>query len=69
MRDVKRIRKFCNEFATFWETYVPDMRFWQVLNVIADGLQRDPFFLEENEWLTMIHQVEEKWNAVPVGRT
>lgn len=66
MRDVKRIHKFCNELATFWEAYVPDLRFWQVLSVIADGLERDPFFLEENEWSALIHQAEEKleeWNA------
>lgn len=68
MRDVKRIRKFCNELAAFWESCVPDMRFWQVLNVIADGLKRDPFFLEENEWSDLIHQTEEKWEEWNAAR-
>lgn len=60
MRDPRRIRKFCNALADFWETYVPDFRFWQVLNLIAGGLQRDPFFLEESEWLKMLQDYKAK---------
>lgn len=60
MRDPRRIRKFCNELASFWETYVPDMRFWQVIQVIADGLNRDPFFLEESDWSKMIQDCKRK---------
>ena len=60
MRDIKRIRKFCNELATFWETYVPDMRFWQVIQLIGDGLQRDPFFLEEKDWSNLIQECKRK---------
>ena len=63
MRDIRRIRKFCNELATFWETYVPDMRFWQVLLLIGDGLQRDPFFLEESDWSNLIQEYKRKVDA------
>jgi len=54
MRDIKRIRKFCNELASVWETSCPDWRFGQlVMNVLGDmqGSGRDPFFPEEDEMI------------------
>ena len=54
MRDIKRIRKFCNELAGIWEENVPQWRFGQLIcnvfgQMAADG--RDPFFPEENEMI------------------
>ena len=59
MRDRKRIIPFCNEIASFWQTYCPDFRFWQVICVILDYmpndyLKHDPFYAEDNEWLLAI---------------
>lgn len=53
MRDPKRIRKFCNELADIWEVKCPDWRFGQLLVNVID---RDPFFLEEEEMIHLFRQ-------------
>lgn len=66
MRDIKRIRKFCNELAGIWEENVPQWRFGQLIcnvfgQMAADG--RDPFFPEENEMIDYFKnyfEIEEK---------
>ena len=55
MRDPNRVWAFSNKFAAFWNTYCPDLRFWQVINVVAlffDNklLRNDPFYAEEKDW-------------------
>ena len=54
MRDIKRIRKFCNELADLWVNNAPDWRFGQLIcnvfgEMASDG--RDPFFPEEDEMI------------------
>ena len=54
MRDIKRIRKFCNELADIWEENTFDWRFGQLIcnvfgQMAAEG--RDPFFPEEDEMI------------------
>lgn len=52
MRDIKRIRKFCNELANIWESQCPDWRFSQlVLNVMESDEMEDtmPFYVEDDE--------------------
>lgn len=54
MRDIKRIRKFCNELADIWEENSCDWRFGQLIcnvfgQMAAEG--RDPFFPEEDEMI------------------
>lgn len=54
MRDIKRIRKFCNELATIWETHCPDWRFGQMVSNVLGDMQsggRDIFFPEEKEMI------------------
>lgn len=53
MRDIKRIRKFCNELADIWEEYCPDWRFGQLMcNVLGEmSAEKDPFFPEEKEMM------------------
>lgn len=53
MRDVKRIKKFCDELATVWENNCPDWRFGQMIcNVFGEmAMERDPFFPEEDEMI------------------
>ena len=53
MRDVKRIKKFCDELATVWEKNCPDWRFGQMIcNVFGEmAMERDPFFPEEDEMI------------------
>lgn len=54
MRNPERIWKFSNQLATFWYTYCPDLRFWQVVGAVAlffedEHLRNDPFFAEEDQ--------------------
>lgn len=54
MRDINRIRKFCNELATIWESQCPDWRFSQfVLNVMESDEMEDtmPFYVEDDEMM------------------
>ena len=48
MRDIKRIRKFCNQLADIWEMY-PDLRFCQLLICSSLFRGRDPFYIEDEE--------------------
>ena len=55
MRDIKRIKVFCDELATIWEKKVPDWRFGQLMcNVLGEMANegRDPFFPEEKEMIS-----------------
>ena len=57
MRDIKRIRKFCNELADIWESKCPDWRFGQlVLNVMNSDEMDDvvPFFVEDDKMIEYI---------------
>ena len=57
MRDIKRIRKFCNELADIWESKCPDWRFSQlVLNVMnSDEMDKTiPFYVEDEEMMEFI---------------
>lgn len=57
MRDIKRIRKFCNELADIWETKCPDWRFSQlVLNVMESDKMSSttPFYVEDDEMMKFI---------------
>lgn len=48
MRDPNRIEPFLAEVARLWHK-MPDMRFAQLM--ICIPFERDPFFLEEDEFL------------------
>ena len=51
MRDPNRIDPFLEELGKLWKEY-PDFRFGQLLkNVFGD---RDPFYLEEYEFLARV---------------
>lgn len=57
MRDPKRIRKFCNQLAEFWETNCPDWRFGQLITNILRFSEMDkhiPFYIEDDEMLEYI---------------
>ncbi len=64
MRDPERIWAFSNQFAAFWHTYYPDLRFWQVVRVIAPYFENksfriDPFYAEEEDWRKAIERAVE----------
>lgn len=59
MRDINRIKPFCNEFAQLWEKY-PDLRFGQIMSNIARYMQmehrKDMFFMEDDELMKVIRE-------------
>ena len=57
MRDIKRIRKFCNELANIWESQCPDWRFSQlILNVLNSDEMDDvmAFYVEDDKMMEFI---------------
>lgn len=66
MRDIKRIRKFCNRLATAWEL-LPDWRFGQLIMNIFGQMKsegKDPFFPEDESMIGYIEQYIEKYTGV-----
>lgn len=57
MRDVNRIKPFCDELAELWSKH-PDLRFGQIMSNIARYMQmehrRDMFFMEEEELIKVL---------------
>jgi hypothetical protein len=59
MRDINRIRTFCNELADIWEKECPDWRFNQlVLNIINSELMEYalPFYVEDEKMMEYIRE-------------
>ena len=55
MRNPERIWNFSLQFSAFWYSYCPDLRFWQVIRVIAPYFENEnfriyPFYAEEEDW-------------------
>lgn len=70
MRDIKRIRKFCNRLATAWEL-LPDWRFGQLIcNIFvqmkADG--KESFFVEDGAMIEYIEKYIEKYTGVALTK-
>ena len=66
MRDENRIFPFCNALAALWVELFPDLRFWQVVSVVAgnmesDYFKRDPFYAEEEDWLKAIEATRKQY--------
>ena len=54
MRDINRIKPFLDELCAFWELN-PDLRFGQMIYVLAQYLNcGDIFFPEDEKWLEAI---------------
>lgn len=49
MRNKNRIKPFLNKLEELW-LQNPDLRFGQIIYLIANVIQRDLFFPEEKEW-------------------
>lgn len=59
MRDVNRIKPFCDEFAELWAQY-PDLRFGQIMKGVDKYTQmvygRDMFYFEEDVLMKIIKE-------------
>lgn len=70
MRDIKRIRKFCNRLATAWEL-LPDWRFGQLMCNIFNDMKvegKDPFFPEDDLMIERIEKYVEKYTGVTLRK-
>ena len=60
MRRVDRIDPFLEELGKVWKKN-PDLRFGQLIYVLADKMnQHDIFFPEEDEWLEGVKLLDEE---------
>jgi len=57
MRNKERIEPFLKEVSELWKD-MPDLRFGQIIYMLADKLGRDIFFQEEDEWLKAIEELK-----------
>ena len=56
MRDKNRIKPFLGKIQEFWEIY-PDLRFGQIISILSDKMDRDIFYVEENELLEKFEEL------------
>jgi hypothetical protein len=61
MRNKKRIKPFLDEVRVFWEAN-QDLRFGQVIYILAEELKQDIFFPEEEEWLKALRNLKTQWS-------
>ena len=59
MRDIKRIRAFCNRLAAAWEM-LPDWRFGQLMVNALGEMDIDPFFPEDDKMIEYIENYVKK---------
>ena len=62
MRNPARIPIILAELEKIWKE-VPDERFWQFLMNLSSriGIDRDPFFIEDDKALEQLKELNEKW--------
>lgn len=64
MRDINRIKPFCDELAELWSK-CPDLRFGQIMSNIARCTRiedkRDIFNIEDDELIKMINKHLSRW--------
>ena len=53
MRDINRIDPLLAKLGEFWKQY-PDMRFGQLIINIFRDLGKDPWYMEEEEWMELL---------------
>jgi len=57
MRDINRIKPFCDELAELWSNW-PDLRFGQIMYNISKYVQferkKDIFYMEDEELLAVL---------------
>ena len=54
MRDPARIDIFCDELAYIWRHYFPDWRFGQLICNLQSFARQDLFYVEEDEFYTLL---------------
>ena len=59
MRDINRIKPFCDELAELWSQY-PDLRFGQMMSNLMQHVKltegRDVFYMEDDEFMEVLKE-------------
>ena len=61
-RDPKRIPKYIERLRAIWETF-PDWRLSQLFVNILRYLPRDPFYMEDEEFMQMLEDIAARWQT------
>lgn len=56
MRDIKRIEEFLNILKVYWEKYVPDWRFMQLICNLQSFCGSDMFYYEEDKIIDVLNR-------------
>lgn len=59
MRDSNRIWYITNSIAYKWHDECPDLRFMQIMSNFIGWLGRDPFYMEDDEFLQKFNEFME----------
>lgn len=59
MRNPNRIYPLCNRLASLWTLY-PDLRFGQLIQLLVEYDDSDPFFWEDDKWDQAIKYLQEQ---------
>lgn len=56
MRDIKRIEEFLSILKVYWEKYVPDWRFMQLICNLQSFCGSDMFYYEEDKIIDVLNR-------------
>ena len=60
MRDINRIEKFLSILKVYWEKYVPDWRFMQLICNLQSYCRSDLFYMEEDKFIDLLKKYFEE---------
>ena len=60
MRDPQRIYQLTDRLGYLWKTCMPDWRFGQLLAYLAAQTDIDPFYVEDDQWYSIIGSTIDK---------
>lgn len=58
MNNTYKIFPFTHAFALFWLEYFPYLRFYQVVNLLQEYGDGDPFYWKEEKWLEAMEKIK-----------
>lgn len=62
MRDINRIRPFCERLIKAWQA-APDLSFGQLMENVFRSNGRDPFYIEDDEMIEQIESFVKRFEA------
>ena len=63
MRDINRIRPFCERLIKAWES-APDLRFGQLIENVFRSSSDDQFYIEDDEMIERIEAFVRQFNML-----